>query len=331
MLFTEFAAGIEAGDIKPIYFFAGSESFLHYRARELLKSAIISPGSEGFDLDVMEGSEYQFDKLRAALRSLPMMSKQRLLILKRFDEIDSRHYGKILDVLKEDLSRMVVALCYEKRPLFRPKSSLMEFRKRFSWVDVSTPRSHEFTKILNSMVPEMEIADNLASFLAESGVDLWQISIWFEQASNLSGNGGKLTLETMQEFIDLGGTADIWRLIDKVGERDLKKAQILLQDLLRNREKPGAILWPLKDLFLHLNLMCKIRVRGANPENYREKLKDEMHAFRFNKFSQQSRRFTVGEVENALLRIQETDLKLKTSQGDPNSLLIELLDGIIGE
>jgi DNA polymerase III delta subunit len=76
--------------------------------------------------------------------------------------------------------------------------------------------------------------------------------------------------------------------------------------------------------------MGKIRSSGANPDKYRTKLKKEILSFRFNKFYSYSKNFSVDDIESALLKIQEADYLMKTSGGDQNSLLIELLDGIIG-
>jgi DNA polymerase III delta subunit len=208
---------------------------------------------------------------------------------------------------------------------------LSDFQGAFTYVDVSPPRGAEFEKALKYISPDCEIDAKLASFLAESGADLWQINIWLEQGANLVEKPGRLTLEALQDFIDLGGLASIWNLLDAVGEREVQKAQILLQDLIRNREKPSILLWHLKELFFHLNLICKIRQRGVNPEKFRAELtKKYIHDFRFNKFCQQSLNYSVAEVEQALLKIQESDLKLKTATNtDPNSLLIELLDAIV--
>jgi len=331
MLFSEFANRLESGEIEPVYFFAGSEFFLHNLGRKLLKKKIIEPSSEDFDFELIDGNDYQFEKLANAIRSLPMMSSNRLVIVSRFNEIDGRQYKKILGLFENvSYSGLTVAFNYEAKLDSRQKSSLAQFKEKFSFVDVSSPKSREYMKLLKFLSPDREIDANLAGYLAESGVDLWQISIWFDQAANLTDPNEKITLDKLQDLVDLGGTADIWRFEDAVGKRDLQEAQILLQDLLINHEKPGTVLYRLKELFVHLDLMGKIRHARANPDKYRRELDKEILSFRFNKIYSYSKNFSVDNIENALLKIQETDYLMKTSGGDQNSLLIELLDGIIG-
>jgi DNA polymerase III delta subunit len=179
------------------------------------------------------------------------------------------------------------------------------------------------------MLKGRKIEPNLLSFLAESRVDLWQISNWCEQALTLINDDIPLNLETLKNFVDLGGTADIWRLCDAVGKKELKQAQILLVDLLRNREKAGNIVWSLKELFIYLNLFCQIRAKGGKLEPYQERI--ALHPFRFRNYSSMSVNFSVMETEHALWKLQDIDEKLKSSQIEPETLLVELIDDISGK
>lgn len=330
MQFSKFASEVKAGKFASVYLFTGAELFLHNYARIELRKAVLSPGSEDFDLEILDGSEIAIERISSAVRSLPMISERKLVLVNKFDEIDSRQYEKLFDFLKKDsINKLVLALFYEKKPDFSKKSILTQMRDEFSWVNLSPRGSAEFVKIIELMVPNRKINANLASFLADSGVDLWQIKNWLEQAQSYTDDGQELTIDSMREFIDLGGTADIWRLEEAVGSRKIKKAQFLLQDLLRNKEKPGTILWRLKDLFAYLDVICKIRARRQVPKKFSSEL--NLHPYRLDKYIAYSKNFSKEMTAHALLKIQETDLRLKTSSGDPKSIFIELLDGIIGE
>ncbi len=327
MLYTQFSKNIESGEIAPVYFITGEESYLHLQCQNALKTALIQPGAEDFDLEVLDGSEFRYDAFINSLRSLPIMSQRRLLLLKRFNEVDTRRYKNITEALEGDLSSVVVALSYDGKPDFRVKS-IAELRDRYAWVNLAAPKGAEFQRILQSIVPERELDSGLVSFLADSEVDLYQISGWLRQADNMADAGEKLTLERMRDFIDLGGAADIWQFSDAVSGREMKRAQHALLDMLRNREKPGAIMWRLKSLFEDLNLALKIKSRGARPEKYIDK--KIMHPFKLKKLLEHSGSYSVKEVESALLKLQETDARLKSAGGEDEALLIELVDEIIG-
>ena len=327
MLFSKFASDIKEGRLEPVYFITGAEPFLHHQARLLLKSALLANGSEDFDLEILEGDELELDRFFSALRTLPLISSSRLLMVKRFDLVDSRYYRKILDVLqKEKIPRLVITFCYEDK---LPKSGILgEFSDKFCWVDASTPRSREFSKMLQNLLPGKEIDASLTGFLAESGADLWQINIWLQQAAALTEENESLTLDKVQELVDLGGITNFWSLEDAIGARDVKKAQILLQDLLRFREKPNNILWRLKDLFIHLHTIGKIKSKDKNPFDFQKEI--GLHQFRLKRYISASNNYSLQQLESALIKIQEADLRFKSSGGEPETILIELVDGIVG-
>jgi DNA polymerase III delta subunit len=329
MQFSEFLKRIDTKNIDPIYFLTGEESFLQLQVQQLLRRVVVIQGAEDFDWEVLEGGEFRYEVFLNALRALPLISHKRLLILRHLEELDNNKHKIILNAITGDLSKLLLVLSYEEKCDFKHKSPLNEMRERFAWVDLSPPKGAEFEKILKWMLKGRKIEPNLLSFLAESRVDLWQISNWCEQALTLINDDIPLNLETLKNFVDLGGTADIWRLCDAVGKKELKQAQILLVDLLRNREKAGNIVWSLKELFIYLNLFCQIRAKGGKLEPYQERI--ALHPFRFRNYSSMSVNFSVMETEHALWKLQDIDEKLKSSQIEPETLLVELIDDISGK
>lgn len=328
MLFSQYIQKVKKGGIDSVYLLTGEESFLHHHAQHLIKTALIAPGAEDFDFEVFNGSEFRYDSFVNGIRALPLLSERRLVVLKRFDELNSRQIPAVIKELEGDLSKVVILFCYEDKVNFSKKKVLEKMRDRFTWVNLAPPKSAEFDRVLKWMLNGRRIDANLTAFLAECGADLWHIGGWFDQASDFIGEDQPLTLKAMEKFIDLGGFADIWRLTDAVGSKDIKQAQYLLHNLLRNREKPNFIMWGLKELFIHLDPICKIRRRGERIDSFASASK--LHSFRLRKYSEMSAKFTTSETESALMKLEETDLKLKTSAGEPESLLVELLDDIIG-
>lgn len=328
MLFTAFLKKMEEGSIKPVYLITGEESFLHHEVQRSLKEKIITAGAEDFDLEIIDGNEFQYDSYVNSVRSLPLLSPKRLIFFKHLDAVDPRKMKNILSALSGDLSKTAIVFSVESKPDFKPNSVLTKMREQFEWVDLSPPRGNEFGKILRWMFQGKELEGELIAYLAESKVDLWQIHGWIKQSLDYLGSEDKIGLDSIRQFIDLGGTADIWAFTDAVGKRDLGRAQILLNDLLKNREKPGMIMFWLKELFIHLNIICKVKDSGRRPEGYAEKLK--INAYRWNNYCNQSVNYTSAQVEKALLKIQEADTAAKTSRMEYDSIFTELLIDIIG-
>jgi len=327
MLFSELVKRIETKKLGSVYLLTGEESYLQICVQDLFKRGIITEGAEDFDLEYLDGMSFSFEAYINAIRSLPLMSERKLIIFKNFHAINTKSMKSALENLSGNLDKIVLLLVYDKKPDFKSKPPLGQIRDRFEWVDLSHPRGMEFERILKRMLQGKAADHDLTAFLAESRVDLWQVHNWIEQTLVILGDTDRITLADVQEFVDLGGTADIWAFTNSVGRKENKQAQILLLDLIRNREKPGIILWSLKELFIHLHVICKLRHSGKQPERYRESMK--LNAYRFTNYCKFSSHFTLVEVETALQKIQEADVKMKTTPVEPESLFLEFLNDVI--
>jgi len=326
MLFSDFVKNLPAGNFAPVYLLTGEESFLHHQVIHLLNTALIQQSAADFDLEIIDCTDFQYESFINALRSLPLMSDRKLLILRHLEKLPPKMPQKVADSLAGDLSKIVIILSYEDRPDFKAKSTLLQLRETYTWIDLSPPRSAEFAKILRWMFNHKKLHPDLIAFLAGSKIDLWQIHGWIEQALDYLNDVEEITLDNLRNFIDLGGTADIWSFSDALGKKDFKQAQILLNDMLKNREKLKLIVWSLKELFIHLNLITKIRESGQQPEQIYKDI--SINQFRFNNYCRCAANYSSAETEKILKRLQDVDAALVASNIDPDSLLLEFIDVI---
>ena len=327
MLFSELVKRIETKKLGSVYLLTGEESYLQLCVQDLFKRAVITGGAEDFDLEYLDGMSFSFEAYINAVRSLPLMSERKLIIFRNFQAVNSKSLKSVADNLGGNSDKIVLLLIYDKKPDFKPKSLLGQIRDRYEWADLSHPRGMEFDRVLKWMFKDTTADHDLTAFLAESRVDLWQVHNWIGQTLDFLGDTERITLADVQKFADLGGTADIWAFANSVGRKENKQAQILLLDLIRNREKPGSILWSLKDLFIHLHVICKLKASGKQPERYRESMK--LNAYRFSNYCKFSSHFTLGEVETALQKIQNADVTMKTTRVEPESIFLEFLNDVI--
>ncbi|MBC8278708.1 MAG: DNA polymerase III subunit delta [FCB group bacterium] len=327
MHFSELIKKIENKKFGPVYLLTGEESYLQICAQDSFKRSVITEGVEDFDLEYLDGMSFSFEAYINAVRSLPLMSERKLIIFKNFHAVNTKSMKSVTDNLSGNLDRIILLLIYEKKPDFKAKSPLGEIRDKFDWVDLAHPRGMEFERILKWMFQDKVLDQDLTAFLTGSGVDLWQIHNWITQTLDFLEETNRITLADVREFVDLGGTADIWAFTNTVGRKENKQAQKLLLDLIRNREKPGLILWSLKDLFIHLHVICKLRHSGKQPERYRANM--NLNAYKFTNYCKFSSHFTVEEVEKALQKIQDADVKMKTTRVEPESLFLEFLNDVI--
>src|SRR4051812_17600014 len=78
------------GEAGPLYWICGKERFLVDRAVQRLKDRVLDARTRDFNYDVMYAKEAGPQKILAAARTLPMMSRRRLIIVRDADALDAK-------------------------------------------------------------------------------------------------------------------------------------------------------------------------------------------------------------------------------------------------
>src|SRR5260221_4657466 len=73
-----------------MYWIHGKERFLVDRAVQMLKQGVRDPRTRDFNYDLFYGKEAGAQKILGAARTLPMMAKRRLVIVRDADGLDAK-------------------------------------------------------------------------------------------------------------------------------------------------------------------------------------------------------------------------------------------------
>ncbi len=324
MLFSELYSKLKKGEIGSLYLLTGEEPLLLVKAQNLFKEVILAEGSESFDLDILDAGGLSNEMFYGALRSLPMLSSRRLVIIRDINRFSSPLQKNFTSALREKLEKVTIVLTADQAD-YR-KSLFKELRGKAVQIELSSPDDKELRKILKICFPKKEIDESVFNFIAKAGVNISEAFSWLEQAVNYLEDSDELNLETLKLFVDLSGTAQMMSFTNAVAAKDRKSAVICLEDMMRYREKSGSISWQLKELYILLNLFLRIKAKGGRPIQYRKsiKIRNEL----FDQINSHTQYHNLESVIDGLKRIQTMDSSLKSSGLDSKALFIELVNSI---
>jgi len=80
--YLDLVKSVREGDIAPVYLFYGDEVFLHARAVEMLRGALLTPAAAAFDCDVLDGEESEPAAVVRAAETAPVLGTRRLVIVR---------------------------------------------------------------------------------------------------------------------------------------------------------------------------------------------------------------------------------------------------------
>jgi DNA polymerase-3 subunit delta len=154
------------------------------------------------------------------------------------------------------------------------------------------------------------------------GPDLWRASLEIDKLCSYR-NGKLIRKEDIELLVKEEIHPKIFSLIDALGERNTKRAHLLLSELLSLGENESYILSMIAYQIRNL-LIIKDLLEKEKPLNL-----SGLHPFVLEKTRQQSKNFTKEQLKNIYGKLLETDYNIKTGRLKPYLALDLLIAGFL--
>jgi DNA polymerase-3 subunit delta len=330
----------ERGDLLSVWLLTGEERLLRDQALSAIVKAALAGGLAELNLDKFTAGETPIDKVLGATRTVPMMAKRRVVVvrgLERWDNASSSsdsdeepnvkalppldrlaEYAKspvdttcmILVAEKIDGRRKLVAAA--KKGGFVVDCATVDGRALPGWIAArADAKGHAIDRDVCELIAEI------------AGPDLSYLDDVLERLSLYVGRGNPITEDAVAICVTRVRLADTWKLVDAASTKDLGKVLALFSDVYdpRDRGLPlvGAIAWSLRQL---LKLDSALRDGASIDEAARRA--GIYPAFRAKDHAKKLKAFRPRELERWLVVVQETDVALKSSRRAADAILEEM-------
>ena len=336
----------ERGELLPVWLLTGEERLLRDQAQSAIVKAALAGGLAELNLDKFTAGEASIDKVLAATRTVPMMAKRRVVIvrgLERWDSANASDAGddepenvkalppldRLAEYAKAPIDTTVVILVAEKldgrRKLvsaakkagFAVDCSVVDNSKLPGWIAArAQAKGHAIDRDTCELIAQIAGPD--LSYLDDV---LERLSLYV--GKDEKGEGRPITEDAVAICVTRVRLADTWKLVDAASTKDLGKVLALFSDVYdpRDRGLPlvGAIAWSLRQL---LKLDAALRDGASIDEAARAA--GIYPAFRARDHAKKLKAFRPRELERWLVVVQETDVALKSSRRAPDAILEEM-------
>jgi DNA polymerase-3 subunit delta len=318
------------GDLLPVWLLTGEERLLRDQALDAIVKNALAGGLSEFNLDKYTAGETPVDKVLAATRTVPMMAKKRVVLVRGVERWDSDGGGdeppldKIAGYAKEPVDSTCLILVAEK---IDGRRKLMTLAKKAGFiVDCATVDSRQLPGWVKARAKAKghAIDGDVAELIAEiAGPELSYLDDVLERLSLYVGPNASITEDAVTVCVTRVRLADTWKLVDAASTKDLGKVLALFADVYdpRDRGLPliGAIAWSLRQLLKLQNALAT----GAGIDEAARRA-GIYPAFRARDHAQKLKAFRPRELERWLVIVQETDFALKSSRRTADAILEEM-------
>jgi DNA polymerase-3 subunit delta len=319
------------GQLLPVYLVVGDERLLRDEVVRELRAASLGGGIAAFNEDKFTAGEADVEEIVAAARTVPMMAPKRFVLVRSAERWDSAAEAAAapFDRLTAYATAPVDSSCLvivgskidgrRKLAVAARKQGYvvtcepLDARALGAWIAARfASKGHAIDR---------EVTELLAALV---GPDLSSVDDAIERLSLYVGEGAPVGEDAIGACVARVRTADTWALVDAVGARDLGRALRTLADAYDPRERGlpllGALAWSIRQLARYQAAIAS----GASSDEAASRA-GVFQPYRARDLAAKARAVRPREVERWLLVLGETDLALKSSRRDADSILEEML------
>jgi DNA polymerase-3 subunit delta len=320
--------GLQEREKGGVFFLFGDDGFRKEQEALALVDWHLDPATQDFNYDRLRGREVGVEQLASILATPPLMAEWRVVLLRDTEALASspRAREALLGVTSSPPPGLALILLAAI-----PKGSTAKFYKELKRL----ARSVEFPEVAPNDIPgwiidwagrrhDRKVTEEAARALAAGvGTDLGVLAQELEKLDNAVEDGNPISIEAVREAGTHVPSEDRWVWMDRVGRREFKDALEGLGVLFTQGESGVGLTIGLAN---HLIRLALARTGGARAL---EAVLPHPQKWLARRLSQQAKRWSVEELEEAILGLRRVDRLLKSSSLSDDQVLEEWLLGLM--
>jgi DNA polymerase III subunit delta len=316
----------------------GEEELLMERFLKGLIETIIPPGTQDFNLSLLEGRDFSVDSLIESLETLPVMAQRKMVIVRNAPFLESKGSGltekeeaKLLAYLKSPSSEATLVFYCQKKP---------DGRKKLVKTINSNAHTETFSRLkeseLRQFIQEEIAADGkkmepmaLKQFAASfdyfgnnASQNLRDVSNEIIKLKAYAAESTVITLQQVQETTFAAFQNDVFQLIECFAHKRASETMIRFHKLLADGEPLLKIVGYLRNQFKTMLRVKELSSQGMTAAKMAAKL--NQHPFAVQKTIEYSRHFETKDLVRVLNAFLTLDRQMKSGVMDARTSM-ELL------
>lgn len=328
---------LSLGMVCPIYLFYGDERLLMEQYIEKI-AAVVSPGGQEWDRDLLHGDEVDIGEVLLAANSGGLFSPRKLIVVRDAPWFQTKKKGSLSETDPEggaDNKAAAAALTeYAQDP--NPNTVLI----------LTSPTANKTTRLVKAIATTGRVVEFsspqgvererwLAAYLKragkapQKGVTAYVSLMAGEGLSALINEADKLilyceekmeiTLADAEAIVSRGSLAGVFDLTDAVAARDGSQAVTLLRRLLQQGEAPYTLLGMLAGQYRNMLAVWDMRRRGFSQTEIPSAL--GLHPYVVKKCWQAGGKYSGRQLLRALEALLDAETSGKNGTGRIEALL----------
>ncbi len=305
---------LKKGEIKPVYFLAGEETFFIDLISDYIEENILPEQAKAFDQMVVYGKEVNLQELFVQAKRFPMIGEKLVIIIKEAQHLfkKQQEYKYLEDYLQNPSLQTLLVFNYKHKKPDARKKAIKMVKKTGVYFETKRMYEREVMKWIEETVKNMgfhidaKSAQMLMDFL---GTDLAKIYNELQKLNIILNPGTSITPDLIEENIGISKDYNTFELKSAIAKGNYPKAQQIINYFNANpKEHPLpvslAILYNFfRDLFVYHTLVDKSKHSVAKAL--------KVNPYFVNEYETSALKYPMKKITKIMSYLEDADLKSK--------------------
>ena len=302
---------IKAGNIKPIYFLMGEESYYIDKLSDYIEDKVLSEDEKGFNQTVLYGRDVTIEDIVSTAKRYPMMSERQVVIVKEAQDL-SRTIDKIESYAENPMPSTVLVFCYKYKTLDK--------RKKVTKILAKNGIVYESKKLYENQVGDWikrvlagkkySIEPKANAMLVEFlGTDLSKINNELEKLQIILPKGSTITPHHIEENIGFSKDFNVFELRKAIGDRNQLRAYTIADNFAQNPKDNPIVMTTSLVFSFFVQLLKYHGLKDKNPNNVAKVL--GVNPFFLKDYDIALKNYPMRKVSQIVGSLRDIDVKSK--------------------
>jgi len=302
---------IKAGNIKPIYFLMGEESYYIDKLSDYIEDKVLSEDEKGFNQTVLYGRDVTIEEIVSTAKRYPMMAERQVVIVKEAQDL-SRTIDKIESYAENPMPSTVLVICYKYKTLDKRKKVTKLLAK--NGIVYESKKLYEnqvgdwIKRVLAGKKYSIEPKANamLVEFL---GTDLSKINNELEKLQIILPKGSTITPHHIEENIGFSKDFNVFELRKAIGDRNQLRAYTIADNFAQNPKDNPIVMTTSLVFSFFVQLLKYHGLKDKNPNNVAKVL--GVNPFFLKDYDIALKNYPMRKVSQIVTSLRDVDVKSK--------------------
>lgn len=320
---------IKSGEILPVYFLFGEDSFSIDAGLKAIESAVRPLIKSDFDFEVFRGEEKTLDEVLSIAEAFPFGSEKKLIIFKEFDKVKDKkklvnytssppdftvlvliHSGDISNLSSEPYQTLV-----EKKFIFEAKE--LKGKNLLDWLT-------GYCESIGKSISE----ENAQMLLDITGENRSHLELQIEKICIYLGEKKEITLDSIKGLSTALKEFNIFDLQNAIGKKDKASALKIAFNMLDKGAEPTYIIFMLTRYFTGLSRIAEMSAQKL-PDAAAARIVGT-HPYYYKDYQKARSIYSDSDLYNSVQALLKADITTKTTSADLKTVITLLISEVTG-